>query len=672
MPRSAESMRATAKRVRDLFTEVSAWGPPAIGAGPRIDLGRLPIHIALRPESDAIEPRSSETKEEARVRLDAIVGSWPATPRLAIEADTGLGKTTLAVQRCAEHVTGVPLAPKAILFVVHDRARVEEIMSMIRGEVARRGGDPEQVADLLGRQPVRFDKGEAWGRRFGCGNFPRVKRFGTRQRRVAEEVCTHCELRAECEQFGYVAHTAQAKRARVLVTTVAKLARLSDALWDKIGAVIGDEDILPGLLGEEFVLRRDLTRAIRYLRRVEKRERRGPRMTALHKMLPLLEGARDALLAHRGAATPALLDLLPDDCERFATDEGLREMTAALPRVRTRKADPPTYRYGERLPAPWERYDDTRTPRQAYGRFLGALMADIRAGDCAGAGTVRVVRVRGKKARIRISRFDHRTIRQLRERPLLLLDATMHPAVEGVLDVHRETIRYEQGRNVVQVLTTCMWKDELSEWVGGKLRLTWRGRRALAQAAAWIDGHHGYVFCRKSLKPLLEMEAARYLELRRTEFVTPKRERGWNARSEADAFVVLGRYAKDLGACLVEARALRSVVRQLNGTTDALATLKRRRGAEMFRGRGVPLRYHGELVERALAAVDDPLAAYLQDADRIATVRQFVGRDRVGASYVLLLRGDPTIGADALVAQADLAVATPVRAGADLGKAASA
>jgi len=671
MPRSAESMRATAKRVRDLFTEVSPWGPQATGAAPRVDLGRLPIRIALRPESDAIEPRSSETKEDARVRLGAIAGSWPATPRLAIEADTGLGKTTLAVRRCAEHATGAPLVAKAILYVAHDRARVEQVVPMLRDEVARRGGDPAHVADLLGRQPVRFDKGEAWGRRFGCGDPVRVGRFGKRQRRVAEEVCTHCELRAECEQFGYVAHTAQAKRARVLVTTVAKLAQLSDALWDKIGAVIGDEDILPGLLGEEFVLRRDLTRAIAYLRRAERRERRGPRMATLYKMLPLLEGARDALATHRGAATPALLDLLPADCERFATD-GIREMTAALPRVRTRKADPPTYRYGERLPAPWERYDDTRTPRQAYGRFLGALMADIRAGDCARAGTVRVVRGRGKKARIRISRFDHRTIQRLRERPLLLLDATMHPAVEAVLDVHRETIRYEQGRKVVQVLTTSMWRDELSERVGGRLRLTWRGRRALAQAAAWINGHYGYVFCRKSLKPLLVAEAARYLELRHTEFVTPKRERGWNARPEADAFVVLGRYAKDLGACLVEARALRSVVRQLNGTTDALAALKRRRSAETFRGRGVPLRYHGEIVERALAAVDDSLAAYLQDADRIATVRQFVGRDRAGVSYVLLLRGDPTIGADALVAATDLAVATPVKAGADLGKAASA
>ena len=269
---------------------------------------------------------------------------------------------------------------------------------------------------------------------------------------------------------------------------------------------------------------------------------------------------------------------------------------------------------------------------------------------------------RATPARLKVERIDTRAVRHLRSRPLLLLDATLHPALAPLLDLDHVVVGYDQGRSVVQVLTSLLMLPSLREGENSSWRLTKMGCWVVSALAAWFAGRKGYVLCRKALRPLFEREASRYYELRRVEFVTVWRERGWDADPDARVFAVVGRYAKNADACIREAHALRSVHRQVTGSTEQLDALESAPRAQPFRGRGCVLLYRGEPVERVTTAIADPLAAALQDADRIAVVRQFIGRDRVGRSFVLLLRGDPTIPSDALVEDIDLATALPADA----------
>jgi len=98
--------------------------------------------------------------------------------------------------------------------------------------------------------------------------------------------------------------------------------------------------------------------------------------------------------------------------------------------------------------------------------------------------------------------------------------------------------------------------------------------------------------------PLLTQEARRYTELRRVTFVTPKKERGWDADPRARVFVVLGRYAKNGEACEREARALLASGSRRRGKHGPPGRFGAARRAEPFQGRGAPVRYVGELVER--------------------------------------------------------------------------
>ena len=661
MQHDAAKRRREAKRVRDGWRQLSRWTPrdPGLCA---VEFGHVPIRIAIRDPADGVEARSSIGKEEARERLRRVLIAWPTErKRLAIEADTGIGKTHAAVELCAAHACGTEAG--AVLYVVHDCDRVEAMVAKIREAILRAGGNAAAVTDLLGRQALHPEIGEDWAeRRFGCKNVVLARRFGARGRQVQREVCRGCPCKSECRVNGYLGHTEDALRARILVTTMAKLRGLSERLWKHAARVICDEDVMPGLLQEFWVVGGDLRRALRWIRQRARAIHKGPGSRDLTAALPLIEGALVALKNPMPDGAQALINLLPTDCEQLATEEGLRELKRAMPCISHRdRSGGRTKVYGDRFPAPWERLRPGSAPRQVWGRFISAYIADVEAGNAVRTATVRVVPSKrpGRLGRIHCLRFDLRTIQKLRDRPLLLLDATLHPAISPVLEVERETIRYDQGRTIVQTLSRLLGSSDLCVGSGGTSRLTVHGQRAIAQIAAWIDGHHAYVLCRKGLLPLLQVEASRYTELRRTEFVTVKRERGWNAKVRADRFVVLGRYAKNGDACLREARALRSVFAQLTGSTREIDALERAAGPEVFRGRGAPLLYRGELVERVSGGPRDRLAALLQDSDRLATVSQFIGRDRTGTALVLLYRGDPTIAADGLVDARDLPAATP-------------
>ena len=58
------------------------------------------------------------------------------------------------------------------------------------------------------------------------------------------EVCKSCAHLAACRQGGFLAHTKAAAQARVVVTTVAKLADMPESIWNACSAVICDEDVL--------------------------------------------------------------------------------------------------------------------------------------------------------------------------------------------------------------------------------------------------------------------------------------------------------------------------------------------------------------------------------------------------------------------------------------------
>jgi hypothetical protein len=380
------------------------------------------------------------------------------------------------------------------------------------------------------------------------------------------------------------------------------------------------------------------------------------------KILPLLTATHDILRGGGEDKSRPIFDLLPEECEQFATDEGLNLLRQAMPRRWRRlpdgrkQGDPCRW-----MPAPWEKNRRGWTPRQSFGDLIEALRYDIETGGKAEAATV-WVRPRRKgagPARLEIVRYDERTIRRLRERPLLLLDATLHPALGAVLDVERQRINFQDERKLVQVLAPLLDSGALTEVKDGQRSLSVRGRLVGAQLAALAAGRRTYVLCKKTLQPLLEREAAQYYELRRTTFVTPRRERGWNADEEARLFVVLGRYAKPPLVCTQEAHALRAVHRRLIGTTAGLDEVEHDGRPPLFKGRGKAIRYRGELVERVTRLPEDRLAVALQDADRIASVIQFVGRDRSRRSFVFLVRGDPTIPVDVLIEEKDLATALP-------------
>ncbi len=664
LPDAATRKRRCASDVRRAWSALSRWGSPEPGAVPTVDLGRCPIRQAIRDPAEAVEERPSTTKEEGRVGLKDLVESWPATrARLAIEGDTGIGKTTSAVERCVRHAAGELGLGGAVLYVVHDLATVEAVLARLRVEAARHGVPPTAISDLLGRQGIDVEAGRGWSStRFGCMKPRDVRRYGSRGRRVQVEVCKTCEHEAACKARGYIGHTRRAGKARVIVTTMAKLGELSKQLWKKIGAVVCDEDAVPGLQREGSVLRADLARAARYIRGRRRESPHAPRTLALAAVLPLVEAIRDLLQSPDGPGPQELVLRLPDSCERFSTDEGLRELAQVMPRVPQgtspgRRAS----RFEPLAPAEWERATPGRAPRQIWGRFLAALTNDLGIGDGRRTATIRLIppRRKGGPARLHVQSFDLRTVMMLRERPLLVLDATLHPAIAPLLDVARHVLRYDQGRTILQVLGPLGRLPDLCVRTSSGWRLTTAGRRVVARLAGRFDGRHGYILCRPGLAELLQQEAARYYELRRAQVVTVKRERGWDADARAVVFAIVGRYAKNGEACEREAHALRSIMMKLTGSTAGLDSLVPPARAQIFRGRGKPLRYVGELVERVTMVPADPLAATLQDADRIATVRQFIGRDRTGGAEILLLRGDPTVGADALADARDLPVAVP-------------
>lgn len=662
-------LRDLADRVRSRWLRLSRWGPIRPGEPPCVAMGKKPIRPAIRDPIEATEEVATGPMDRARDLLGGLVASWPAKrPRLAVQADTGTGKTHAALDRCARHVVGGIGVKGAILVVVHSLDRVRDVVALTRERVAARGGDPASITDLLGRQPVDPGLGEDWSKtRFGCMATRWARRSGSRGRRVALEVCAGaCPFREACRLHGYLGDTQRALEAHVIVTTVQRLISISEKFWRRVGAVVCDEDVMPGLMEEVWILPSDLRRAVRSIESaVAKARSRGrtlpSTLRAREAILPLLRAVEAALKGHGSAPPAPLVSLLPEACEGYATAEGARLLQDAMPKRRWKVRGVSMAAPDERVPAPWELHRSDHTPRQVFGRLLTALRADLTLGQSARAATVRVVRTRHRVQphRLHIQRFSVRTIRRLRQRPLLLLDATLHPAIGPILDVERETIRYDQGRRVIQVLTTLHTLTQLRVRHADGGTLTDLGRRAVARIAAFVAGRHGYVLCRKALVPLLEAEARRYYELRRVRFVTPKNERGWDADERARVFVVLGRYARDEDSCTREAHALRSVYLQLTGSTDGLDRLERPWRWQIYKGRGVPLRYLGELVERKTKEPEDRLAALIQDADRVATVIQFIGRDRRGRTFVLLLRGDATVAADALVKAEDLAEALP-------------
>lgn len=672
-----QSPRELAAKYRKAWHALTRWAAPEEGAELGVDVGRIPIRQAIRAPEALMEPTPTADLEQAREQLERVVRDWPQTRcRMAIEGDTGLGKTSQAVRRCAAYVVK-PWTSGTLLFVAHSVSRVAEVVAMIREEIAARGGPPGMVADLLGRQQRDVAAGHGWdSTRFACLNPIEVAHTGKRGHSVMGEVCKECPLRTECSQRGYLRHTEDAYDARVVVTTLARLATLPDRLWESVSGVIADEDVTPGLLQTSWVYERSLRRAKAYIeRRVKRSEQRlarpGGRMSsraaALRAALPLVDGVLSVLRGPAPEEPSPLVGLLPEECEIFMTNEGLSTLRRALPVVVATGPDGlRNVQYTEQAPAEWEvRSKRTgRVPHQIWGPLLGSLLADFETGDTARAATVRVVKApkRTAPSRLHIVRFDERTLRHLRARPLLLLDATLHPAIAPLLDVERVRVAYRESRRVVQAVMPLCAEAAIREGTRDSPRLSARGRMLVAQAAAWCAGRRAVVLCRKSVRPLLEAEARRYYELRRVQFVTPKRERGWDA-APGTRFIVIGRYARNGTSCEREAHALRSAYRRMVGSTQALDVLERPGEPQPFVGRGHPLLLAGEPAERVPKVVmSDRLAALIQDADRIATVRQFVGRDRQGTARVLLLRGDPTISADALVLQRDVAGALPATA----------
>lgn len=658
MPPDVQRIKRQACKVRAQWLALSAWGASERGAAPAVSFGRCPIRAAIRDPEDAVEPRPDRTLGDARAALERLIAGWPAAqPRLAIEGDTGLGKTTLALRRCADHVVDAPIVDGALLVVVPNLERVAAQVTALRAEIDRRGGDPAQVTELLGRHDAGREASDGPAR-FGCQHFKVAHKHGRRLRGVEREVCRECPAQAWCKKDGYLGHTEQATKRAVIVTTVQRLVHLTDGLWARVAGVLADEDIVPNLLTELEVKRRELRRAVHFITSLPPR---SPDAGRLRPVVPLLEAVLARMTATDARGSSPLVANLPDACDFFFTEDGLRVLRAAMPVVASRRAGQSRLVPSPLAPAPWERLRPGRIPRQVFGRLLDALIADILAGDGLRCGTIRTEAggPRRSQARLRVVQFDLRTVEHLRRRPLLVLDATLHPAVETVLDVTRHRIAYDQGRRVVQALGPLLRLSDLRGRTDTGWALRPGGLRAVAQLAAWFGGRRGYVLVRKDLVPLMRAEAERYTELRFVKFVSPGRERGWDAPAGAVVFVGLGRYARPAAACEHEARALRGLLRRMTGATAALDALERPARALVFRGRGVPLRYRGELVERPTREPADRLAALLQHESRIATVRQFVGRDRSGCGEVLLLRGDPTIGADALVKAEDLPLAVP-------------
>lgn len=672
MPLDQAKRNAIARKVREAWVSASLWGPPAPGEPPRVSMGRRRIRPAIRALCEFASEEPTLTKSQAHEQLSTLGSLWPhAKPRLAIEGGTGLGKTTLAVKKCVEHV--LSSAARSLVVVAPSRKRVIETLEKVRTALREVGADPGAAQELLGRQPLDEAVGDTWRKtRFGCMNAALSKRAGTRGRRVKTEVCGKCPWKEECAGHGYLLHTEQALGASVIVTTVQRLGSLHDDVWAGVAGVICDEDVMPGLVEQFWVRGTDLRRAQRYIAgRLARAQRqgRGPsrRLQALTSALPLVRAALDAIRSHGDRGPTPLTMLMPDDADALATEEGVRTLRTAMPHRWKQTAEGRRCStYSARAPAEWERVKGARMPRQVWGRFLDAMIADLTAGDSARAATVRVEAVGGgpEGARISVLRFDERTIRHLRARPLLLLDATLHPAIGPVLDVERVVLHYQQGRRVVQILTSRLELTTLRERLNGEWRLSARGKWAVRVLAALFAGQRGYVLCRKGLWPLLAKEGARYVGLRRVRLVTPGHERGWDAAKGTSLLVVLGLHAKNRDACEREAQALRSLFLRLRGSTAALDALERPGRPIPYVGRGQVLMFGGEPAERVTSSIADRLGALLQDADRVATVAQFMGRDRSGDSYVFLLRGDPTTPADALVHDSDLdATARPVGPG---------
>ena len=126
-----------------------------------------------------------------------------------------------------------------------------------------------------------------------------------------------------------------------------------------------------------------------------------------------------------------LLSSLPAEADAFLTDEGIRLLRNAMPCFVRKAGGRLIVRPSERAPAPWEKKHPRIIRRQVFGRFLSALLADIEAGQTDRAAVMRIARLRPSTRRrcLHVLRFSRQAIERLRSVPLLLLDATLHPAI---------------------------------------------------------------------------------------------------------------------------------------------------------------------------------------------------------------------------------------------------
>lgn len=666
------------EEAKDAWMAASLWGPEPGGRRNSVSMGRKHVEPSMRPLEEHMEPTPTATQDEARVRLHALMDAWPRqSPRLAIQGGTSLGKTTYAIKRCVDLVASDAEPDRKWLFVAPSLERVDYIVRKLRLHLRDRGLQPDLAQELYGRRELLTERGDDWeGTRFGCFDAERAAEYGHRGRNVTREVCGSCPWNAECQRKGYLGHSRRALRASIIVTTAQRLASLKRTTWSAIAGAICDEDVLPMLVESFDVKRKDLRRARRWLRNARQRRRTSgqrlpPWERAILPALGLVNGALAAIRSAEEGSSVPLLNALPDSCDVFLVDEGAARLRALLPTRGARRK--PGHRgrrtaiQDPRLPAPWEESGPGRAPRQVWGRFVRALLDDVEAGDADRSATVWLVRgAPGRKAAsVHVHRFDDQVLDRLRSVPLLMLDATLHPAAHLVLNLDRHELKFRDQRRVLQVLAPLCRPEDVHDGSSGRLKPL--GRRLASRLARVLRGREAYVLCSKRIVGALTTAAKLYWGLERAVYITPKRERGWNAEDKIGLFVVVGRYARNSDSCVREAHALRSIVLRREGSTASLDAMERPAAPIAFRGRGRPLLYRGLPVQRHGHELDDRLAAHIQDWDRTASVEQFIGRDRSLRAIVVLLRGDPTISADEVIDFDEMDEAHAVLADADLG-----
>ncbi|MCA9317330.1 MAG: hypothetical protein R3F05_20415 [Planctomycetota bacterium] len=641
------------------YVEASPWGPDEGGRRNAVSMGRKHLRWSLRSLDEHVVERPTMTLDEARQRMQVALDAWPHDrPRVAIVGAPGIGKTTYAVKRCVALLPSLIGKGQMLLLVAPSLKRVDALVAKLRIALQEAGHPADLARPLLGRQELPDGSPASWSRtRFGCADMERVQRAGNRGRNVRREVCGTCAFRETCQREGYLGHSKEALRASILVTTAQRLRSLPASLWPSIHAAIIDEDVIPLLVDGFDVRRSDLLRARKWMRAVkEEAGASGSPLPRWKRRLlgarPLIHGLLHAMRKAKPGTRAPLLTLLPEACDVLLTEEGTSKLRGFVPTRRSRRRKDgtrPSPVADACAPAPWEIGPGANPPRQVWGRFIDALLGDVDLGATERAGTVWLERGKQAPARslIRIHRFDERVLRHLRSVPLMLLDATMHPAAHVLLDLERVELPCADERVIVQVLAPLLRREDLTACSGGAL--TRLGKRLLAMLARLINGRSAYILCSKHLLPGLQSAAERFRGLENIEYVHPKWERGWDAKPDVKLYVAVGRYARNADSCVSEAHALRAACLRLMGSTAALDAMERPAGAQPFVGRGRPLLYRGLPVERYGHEPTDRLAALVQDYDRTAMVEQFVGRDRPRSAVVVLLRGDPTIAADKLI-----------------------